>query len=123
MNGIMQESVGALNLIDIVFYKDDKVRTAYKEFLAETDKPEDGKRDIEAKHIKLLEEMALSIGMKKIQWDTIKKYYYPIGMANALNDEIKLRRLQIELATMQVISMRALFAQQQNGGNCNGSVG
>ena len=52
-----EESVRALNSIDVVFYKDKDVRVAYQNFLNETDKKPPVPQSIEDKHLKLLEVM------------------------------------------------------------------
>lgn len=94
-----QESVKALNSIDVVFYKDVEVRRAYKNFLDETDRAagQTININIEDKHIKLLEEIAKSIGFRSLNWDTIKHYYYPKGLADKINSEDLLKQVQIEV--------------------------
>lgn len=96
-----EESVKALNSIDIIFYDNPNVRKAYAAFLDETDKdPEKNPNvNIEDKQLKLLEEMSNVLRYKNLQWDTIKRYYYPIGLSNKLEEEALLRKLQIETAT------------------------
>ena len=56
-----EESVKALNSIDIVFYKDKMVREAYKDFLNEANKRPELNPNIEDKHLKLLEVMSKSL--------------------------------------------------------------
>lgn len=99
-----EDCVEALNMIDVVFYKDTKVRTAWREFKAATDMPEsDAKSQIIAdKHLKMLEVMAESIGYKNIRWDDIKQYYYPVGLSDRKRDETILRRVQIDAALSQI---------------------
>ena len=60
-----EECVEALNMIDVVFYKDVKVRGAWKEFRNATDMPEsEAKAQIVTdKRLKLLEVMAENIGL------------------------------------------------------------
>ena len=55
-----ESTVRCMNMIDIVFYKNKKIRQRYKEFLDEVNKPENGTRDIDEKNLKLLEAMAES---------------------------------------------------------------
>ncbi len=97
-----ENTVRCMNMIDIVFYKDESVRKQYKEFLEEANKPENGKRDIDEKHLKLLEAMAESLGYKNIQWDTIKHTYFPIGLAEKYQDDDALRKLQVRNLAVQV---------------------
>lgn len=96
-----ENTVRCMNMIDIVFYKDKNVRQQYKEFLEETAKPENGSRDIDEKHLKLLENMAEALGYKGIQWDTIKHTYFPKGLAEKYRDEDALRKLQIQNLAVQ----------------------
>lgn len=97
-----ESSVSLMNMIDVVFYKDVDVRNKYAEFLAETNKPENGSRDIEEKHLKLLEAMAVALGYTNIQWDTIKHTYFPVGLAEKYRDEDALMKLQIQNLAPQV---------------------
>lgn len=93
-----QECVNALNSIDVVFYKDKSVRKAYADFLNETDKKPEFNPNITDKHLKLLEEMSKSLGLKEIHWDDIKHSYYPTGLAQRTQDEDMLRKVQIQNA-------------------------
>lgn len=74
---VSEQTVRALNMVNTVFYDDDKVCALYKEFLAEANKPEDGKPDIDEKFLKLMEEMAAVIGFGRIKWDDVKRKYFP----------------------------------------------
>lgn len=93
-----QESVNALNSVDVVFYKDKAVRKAYAAFLNETGIKPEFNPNIADKHLKLLEEMSKSLGLKEIHWDDIKQSYYPSGLAQRMQDEDMLRKVQIQNA-------------------------
>ncbi len=112
-----EESVEALNMIDVVFYESPKVRTAWKNFVDATDLPDSPNRDqtVQDKHLKLLEVMAEDIGYKKIKWDEIKHYYYPIGLSSKKQDETTLRKVQISAAIAQLNSANG----QSDGANAN----
>lgn len=99
-----EESVEALNKIDVVFYNSENVRKAWKEFCDTTDAPDIAQKPqlISDKHLKLLEEIAKDIGYKKIQWDNIKSYYFPTGLSDRKQDEAILRRVQIDAALAQI---------------------
>ena len=78
------DSVHALNIIDIVFANDRKVRTAWKDL---NDKyhvmnPDDSQlKKVEQAQYKLLEAIANSLGYKdKITWETIQNPYIPDGL-------------------------------------------
>ena len=100
------ESVDALNMIDVVFYKSPKVRAAWKSFNDATNAQESSTRDqtIADKHLKLLEVIAEDIGYKDIRWDDIKQYYYPVGLSDRKRDEAVLRRVQIDANLAQIKS-------------------
>lgn len=83
------EGVHALNMIDIVFSDDEKVRSAWKDLFDKYHVEKPTQMQINAikqsKH-KLLETMANSLGYKdKITWETIQNPYIPNGMVNQLN--------------------------------------
>ncbi|MCE5236698.1 MAG: hypothetical protein LLF87_11700 [Eubacteriales bacterium] len=91
-----EENVRALNTIDVVFHNNREVRAAWKAFLDETDKVPVVDQNIMDKLVKLLEEMARAVGYKKINWDNIKKYYYPNGLSNQIMNEEMLKHLQVK---------------------------
>ncbi len=101
-----EESVEALNMIDVVFYKSDKVRKAWTEFNEVTKAPESDTKNqmIIDKHLRLLEVIAEDIGYKEIRWDDIKQYYYPVGLSDRKRDEAVLRRVQIDANLAQIKS-------------------
>ena len=104
-----EESVEALNMIEVVFYSSSKVRDAWKEFNDAANSPESPTREqtIRDKHLRLLEVIAEDIGYKNLKWDNIKQYYYPIGLSNKLQDEAILRRVQIDAGIAQLNSVQA----------------
>lgn len=93
---ISEESVKALNSIDVIFYKDNAVRTAYKDFLNEADKKLELNPNIADKHLKLLEEMSKVLKLGEIHWDDIKRAYYPTGLSEKMQEEALLRKMQIQ---------------------------
>ena len=99
-----EESVNALNMIDVVFYESEKVRSAWKSFLEATNLPDSPTKNptINDKHLKLLEVIAENIGYKGIRWDDIKQYYYPVGLDNLRQYEAVLRRVQIDAGLAQI---------------------
>lgn len=96
---VSEESVSALNAIDIVFYKDKDVRAAYENFQNEADKKPEFNPNINDKHLKLLEEMAKALNLKDIHWDDIKRSYYPKGLSEKIREEDTLRKIQIQNAS------------------------
>ena len=99
-----EESVDALNMIDVEFYKSPKVRTAWKNFTDATNAQESPTKaqTITDKHLRLLEVIAEDIGYKDIHWDDIKQYYYPVGLSTKKQDEAILRKVQIDAALAQI---------------------
>ena len=97
-----EESVKALNSIDIIFYKDRAVRKAYKDFLNEADKKPELNPNIADKHLKLLEEMSKVLKLGEIHWDDIKRTYYPKGLSEKLQEETPLRKMQIQSAAAAI---------------------
>ena len=97
-----KENVEALNKVEVVFHNDNNVRQAWKEFLDEADK---GATNIVAgvnindKYLKLLERIAESIGYKKINWENIKRFYYPTGLSTKITEETLLRKAQLTQAS------------------------
>lgn len=103
-----EDSVEALNMIDVVFYKSDKVRKAWRDFNETTKAPESETKNqnISDKHLRLLEVIAEDIGYKEIRWDDIKQYYYPVGLSDMKRDETVLRRVQIDAGLAQIKNHR-----------------
>lgn len=105
-----QESVNALNSIDVVFYKDKRVRKAYTDFLNEAGKKPELDPNIQDRHLKLLEEMSISLGLKDIHWDDIKQSYYPKGLSDKIVEESMLRKMQLQATSAEI----AREKEQQN---------
>ena len=99
-----EESVDALNMVEVVFCKSKIVRTAWKEFMEAVNMSDSRIRDtkIADKHLKLLEAMAKDIKYKEIEWEDIKNYYYPVALSTRKQDEIILRKIQIDKELAQI---------------------
>lgn len=86
--GWTPDSVNALNIIDIVYSDDKKVRAAWKDLNDKyrvTNPDQQHLKKIENAQYKLLEAMANSLGYKdKITWETIQNLYMPVGMAQQI---------------------------------------
>lgn len=82
--GWTQESVHCLNIIDIVFSDDQKVRNAWKDLYEKycVQNPDETQlKKIQNAQYKLLDTMASSLGYKDIvTWETIQNPYIPEGM-------------------------------------------
>lgn len=93
-----EESVKAINSIDVVFYDNKDVRKALEAFINETAKKSEFNPNVGDKYLKLLEEMAKALKLEDIHWDNIKQSYYPNGLAQKIQDEDVLRKIQIQNA-------------------------
>ena len=82
--GWTQESVHCLNIIDIVFSDDQKVRNAWKDLYDKycVQNPDETQlKKIQNAQYKLLDTIASSLGYKDIvTWETIQNPYIPEGM-------------------------------------------
>ena len=107
-------NVNAFNTIDVVFYKDNEVREAYKSFLDETSKTPISVQQIDDSFLKLLDVMANSLKLHDIHWDEIKHYYYPIGLSERLTEETTLRKLQIKSVSSSINNAKSEQNDSQN---------
>lgn len=89
--GWTQESVHCLNIIDIVFSDDEKVRNAWKDLYDKycVQNPDEAQlKKIQNAQYKLLETMAKSLGYKdKVTWETIQNPYIPKGMLQQIETQ------------------------------------
>lgn len=99
-----KESVEALNMIDIVFVNDKKVREAWANLLDSYNSNEVseqmGEKRLKLRN-KLLEEMAHCLGYKdKITWETIQSPYIPKGMSDELKKQEQFKNGQLALSEL-----------------------
>ena len=96
-----KENVEALNKIDVVFHNNSDVRKAWTEFLDAADRASENptaNHNIDDKYLKLLEKIAIAIGYKNVNWENIKRYYFPIGLSTKISEETMLRKAQLTQA-------------------------
>ena len=101
-----KENVEALNRVEVIFYNKNNVRKAWKEFLDIADRGASivtNAETVDDKYLKLLSEIAKCIGYKNIDWENIKGYYYPQGLATKITEEEMLRKAQLTQVT-EIIS-------------------
>ena len=96
----IQERADALNLIDVVFQDDDKVREAWKNYLSSLNPNSADFPNSNAYLLDLLSEMAQTLGYKKLKQTEIDRFYEPQGIIDdkkneriALEESIKIMRL------------------------------
>lgn len=116
----LQESVNELNKIDVIFYDNDNVIKAWKEFKAEAlraGKDIDNPNLLLDKQLKILEEMAKVLGYKKINWMEIKEFYYPKGLADKIQTEaiINTKQLENTISSNDNQTSTQLSSEQQIG--------
>lgn len=101
-NGWTVESVRALNVIDIIFVNDKKVRNAWRDLYDKyrVENPDNAHLEkIRQAQYKLIEEIANSLGYKnKITWQNIQNPYIPKGMVEAEQLQREVQNGQLALA-------------------------
>ena len=117
--GWTQESVHCLNIIDIVFADDKKVRDAWKDLYDKycVEKPDETQiKKIQNAQYKLLETMANSLGYKdKVTWETIQNPYIPKGMLQQINERNQSQQAYNNLLlNMQHIIPKNNMAKENN---------
>ncbi len=115
--GWTNASVYALNIIDIVFANDKKVRSQWKIYydkLRVENPTETDLKKIETENYKLLEAMAKSLGYKnKITWDTIQNPYIPKGLSTSMMQQQQYQNGQLEIIEM----IKSIFSTKFGGNN------
>lgn len=97
--GWTNESVYALNVLDIVFSKDKKVIDQwkiYKDRLTIENPTDTDMKKIDIEKYKLHEVMAKSLNYA-ISWETIQNPYFPQGMANNFMQQQNYQNMQTEV--------------------------
>ena len=112
-------SVYALNIIDVVFSDDKKVRAQWKVYydkLCVGNPTEEDFKKIETEKYKLLEAIAKSLGYKnKITWETIQNPYIPKGLSTSMEQQQQYQNGQLEM--MEIIkSMFPMKSKDSNDG-------
>ena len=120
--GWTQDSVHCMNIIDIVFADDKKVRTQWKAYydkLCVGNPTEEDFKKIETEKYKLLEAIAQSLGYKnKITWETIQNPYIPKGLSASMEQQQQYQNGQLEM--MEII--KSAFTMRP-GDSSNGQAG
>ena len=112
--GWTQESVHCLNIIDIVFADDKKVRNAWKDLYDKycVQNPDESQlKKIETAQYKLLETMAVSLGYNdKVTWETIQNPYIPKGMLRQIEAQNQSQQAYNNL----LLNMQQMMPQSKN---------
>ena len=124
--GWTNQSVNALNSIDIIFSDDEKVRKQWKVYydkLCVENPTSTDLNKIKVEQDKLLEEMAKSLGYKdKISWETIQNPYIPKGMVELMNSQQQYQNNQSLILEMMKNNMPNLNGGAINGKNENANA-
>lgn len=117
--GWTQESVHCLNIIDIVFADDKKVRDAWKDLYDKycVENPDETQiKKIQNAQYKLLETIANSLGYKdKVTWETIQNPYIPKGMLQQINERNQSQQAYNNL----LLSMQHIIPKNNMAGENN----
>lgn len=106
---INQERADALNLIDVVFQDDKKVREAWKNYLSSLNRNSADHENSNAYLLDLLSEMAQTLGYQKLKQTEIDRFYEPQGI---LDEQKNARQVVIE-----TINAMRFFTHQDNAEN------
>lgn len=99
---VTQETADALNLIDVVFQEDEKVRDAWKSYLSTLNPISPENQNSNAYLLDLLSEMAQTLGYEKLKQTEIDRFYQPQGLVDSKNNE---QQVMVEaIKTMQFIT-------------------
>ena len=113
--GWTNASVYALNIIDVVFADDKKVRAQWKIYydkLCIGNPTEEDLKKIETEKCKLLEVIAKSLGYKnKVTWETIQNPYIPKGLSTSMTQQQQYQNGQLEI--MEI--MKSMFPMKCGG--------
>ena len=82
---IPRERVDALNLIDVVFQDDRRVRNAWREYLDTLNAKSPNFESSNSFLLDLLSEMATSLGYKQLKQTEIDRFYEPVLFGNDRN--------------------------------------
>lgn len=111
--GWTQESIHCLNIIDIVFSDDKKVRDAWEDLYDKycVQNPDDIQlKKIKNAQYKLLETMAISLGYKdKVTWENIQNPYIPNGLIQQLESQNKSQQAYNNI----LLNMREILPQSE----------
>lgn len=104
--------VDAINSLSVVFADDQSVISAVNDFMRVVNTQPFNNEEYENKKIKLLEKIAVSLGYKKnIDWEQLRKAYYPQWMINEVNFNTQVKSAQLIFAN-SVLTAAASTAQQ-----------
>ena len=104
--------VDAINSLSVVFADEKSVVSAVNDFMQVVGTRPFNNEEYENKKIKLLEKMAISLGYKKnIDWEQLRKAYYPQWMINEVNFNTQVKNAQLIFAN-SVLTAVASTAQQ-----------
>lgn len=98
---ILKEKVDALNLIDVVFQDDKKVRQAWKDYHNSLNSLSPDFPNNNSFALDLLSEMALSLGYKELKQTEIDRFYEPVQFTKEqeLKDSLANENLRVLMAS------------------------
>ncbi len=90
-----EKCVKALNSIDVIFYKQKDIRESWQNFIIEAESNKEMKK-MDDKFLSILENIAKNLNYKKINWEKLKMFYHPVGLADKIREENFLRQAQVQ---------------------------
>lgn len=94
---VSEENVRALNLIDVVFYSDSKVRNCFAAFVEASGKVPFLASNLITKYLKLVESIAAVLNYNEIDWERINEcVYYPTALTERQAEEDLLRKASLK---------------------------
>ena len=96
-----KDKVDSLNLIDVVFQDDKKVRRSWKDYLEALNPNSPNFNSSNSYLLDLLSEMAISLGYKELKQTEIDRFYEPQVY---IDDHISKHRLDLELYRLLISS-------------------
>ena len=116
--GWTNDSVQAMNLIDVVFADDKAVckqwKTCFDKMCVENPTETDLLK-IKKEKEKLLETMAKSLGYKNVSWESIQNPYIPKGMTDLIEQQQKYQTTQSVIMEQMKNMMQTNEKDENNG--------
>lgn len=109
---ILKEKVDALNLIDVVFQDDKKVRQAWKDYHNSLNSLSPDFPNNNSFALDLLSEMALSLGYKELKQTEIDRFYEPVQFTKEQELKDNLAKKILEFCWLQKVAVS--LSQKKN---------
>lgn len=112
---IQKEKVDALNLIDVVFQDDKRVRNAWKSYLDSLNPLSSNFQNNNSYALDLLSEMAISLGYNELKQTEIDRFYEPQQFVNDGNLKSNLANEELRVLKASKSCGESLSEQDKDG--------